>query len=145
MMKGCVPSTTCLQQLIRREQKNSLEQSVTWESLSQIWQPALNERTKYQWSHEQQKEEIKSILIKDGGPVLRFFDVQKPFAISSVMPPEPAQEGCCYKKNVPLPLLQGPSLMQNQDMLKLRRNSQLFSSAQNVATNTFNLWKESYH
>ena len=44
----------------------------------------LRKDIKYQWSHEQQKalQEIKSILTKDGGPVLRFFDVQKPFAIS---------------------------------------------------------------
>ena len=39
---------------------------------------------KFQWSCEQEKtlQEIKIIPTKDEGPVLRFFDVQKPFAIS---------------------------------------------------------------
>ncbi|PFX15247.1 Retrovirus-related Pol polyprotein [Stylophora pistillata] len=38
----------------------------------------------FQWSYEQDKalQEIKNILTKDGGPVLRFFDVQKPVTIS---------------------------------------------------------------
>ena len=44
----------------------------------------LRKDIEFQWSHEQEKalEEIKSILTKDGGPVLRFFDVQKPVTIS---------------------------------------------------------------
>ena len=44
----------------------------------------LRKDIEFQWSHEQDKalQEIKSILTKDGGPVLRFFDVQKPVTIS---------------------------------------------------------------
>jgi len=44
----------------------------------------LNKDVEFQWSHEQDKalQEIKSILTKDEGPVLRFFDVYKPFTIS---------------------------------------------------------------
>ena len=44
----------------------------------------LRKDTEFQWSHEQDKalQEIKSILTKDGGQVLRFFDVQKPVTIS---------------------------------------------------------------
>ena len=40
----------------------------------------LRNDIEFQWSHEQEKtlQEIKSMLPKDGGPVLRFFDVQKP-------------------------------------------------------------------
>lgn len=44
----------------------------------------LRKDIEFQWSHEQDKalQEIKSILTKDGGPILRFFDVQKPVTIS---------------------------------------------------------------
>ena len=44
----------------------------------------LGKDIKFQWSHEQEKaiHETKSILTKDGGPVLTFFDVQKPVTIS---------------------------------------------------------------
>ena len=44
----------------------------------------LRKDIEFQWSHEQDKalQEIKSILTKDGGPFLRFFDVQKPVTIS---------------------------------------------------------------
>ena len=44
----------------------------------------LRKDIEFQWSHEQEKalQEIKSILTKDGGPVLRFFDVPEPVTIS---------------------------------------------------------------
>ena len=44
----------------------------------------LRKDIEFEWSHEQDKalQEINSILTKDGGPVLRFFDVQKPVTIS---------------------------------------------------------------
>ena len=45
----------------------------------------LRKDIEFQWSHEQEKvlHEIKSILTKDGGPILKFFDVQKPATINS--------------------------------------------------------------
>ena len=51
----------------------------------------LRKDIEFQWSHEQEKElhEIKSILTKDGGPILKFFDVQK-LVTTAVMPPQPA-------------------------------------------------------
>ena len=44
----------------------------------------LRKDIEFQWAREQEKalHEIKSILTKDGGPVLKFFDVQKPVTIS---------------------------------------------------------------
>ena len=44
----------------------------------------LRKDVEFQWSHEQDKafEEIKIILTKNGGPVLRLFDVQKSVTIS---------------------------------------------------------------
>ena len=44
----------------------------------------LRKDIEFQWSHEHDKvlQEIKNILTKDGRPVLRFFDVQKPVTIS---------------------------------------------------------------
>ena len=44
----------------------------------------LRKDTEFEWSYEQDQafQEIKAILTKDGGPVLRFFDVQKPVRIS---------------------------------------------------------------
>ncbi|PFX21905.1 Retrovirus-related Pol polyprotein from transposon 17.6 [Stylophora pistillata] len=44
----------------------------------------LRKDIEFQWSYEQDKalQEIKNILTKDGGPVLRFFDLQKPVTIS---------------------------------------------------------------
>jgi len=44
----------------------------------------LRKDIEFKWSYKQDKalQEIKSILTKDGGPVLRFFDVQKPVTIS---------------------------------------------------------------
>ena len=44
----------------------------------------LRKDVEFQWSHEQDKafQEIKIILTKNGGSVLRFFDVQKPVTIS---------------------------------------------------------------
>ena len=44
----------------------------------------LRKDVEFQLSHEQDKafQEIKIILTKNGGPVLRFFDVQKPVTIS---------------------------------------------------------------
>ena len=44
----------------------------------------LRKDIEFQWSHKQDEafQEIKNILSKDGGPVLRFFDVQKPITIS---------------------------------------------------------------
>ena len=44
----------------------------------------LRKDIEFQWSHEQEKalHDIKSILTKDGGPILKFFDVQKPVTIS---------------------------------------------------------------
>ena len=40
----------------------------------------LRKEVEFQWSYEQDKafQEIKSILTRNGGPVLKFFDVQKP-------------------------------------------------------------------
>jgi len=73
-----VPFTTCLHQLIP--------------SSSQLWQSTVTEPIRvllrkdveFQWSYEQDKalQEIKSILAKDGGPVLKFFDVQMPVTVS---------------------------------------------------------------
>ena len=88
MMKRCVPLMTCLYQLTRKEQEDSLELSTIWASSSQIWQLSTLTLTpkdiEFQWSHEQDKalQEIKNMLTKDGGPVLRFVDVQKPTTIS---------------------------------------------------------------
>ena len=44
----------------------------------------LRKDIEFQWAREQEKalHEIKSILTKDEGPVLKFFDVQKPVMIS---------------------------------------------------------------
>ena len=44
----------------------------------------LRKDTEYEWSYEQEQafQEIKAILTKDGGPVLRLFDVRKPVRIS---------------------------------------------------------------
>ena len=44
----------------------------------------LRKDVDFQWSHEQDKafQEIKNILTKDGGPILKFFDVHKPVTIS---------------------------------------------------------------
>ena len=44
----------------------------------------LRKDIEFQWPHEQEKalQKIKSVLTKDGGPVLRFFDVPKPVTIS---------------------------------------------------------------
>ena len=44
----------------------------------------LRKDTEYEWSYEQDQafQEIKAILTKDGGPVLRLFDVRKPVRIS---------------------------------------------------------------
>ena len=44
----------------------------------------LRKDTEFEWSYEQDQafQEIKAILTKDGGPVLRFFDVRKPVRIS---------------------------------------------------------------
>ena len=44
----------------------------------------LRKYIEFQWSHEQDKafQEIKSVLTENGGPVLKFFDVRKPVAIS---------------------------------------------------------------
>jgi len=69
-----------------------LEQSTIWASSSQLWQSTVTEPIRvllrkdieFQWSYEQDKalQEIKSILTKDGGPVLKFFYVQMPVTIS---------------------------------------------------------------
>ena len=44
----------------------------------------LRKDTEFEWSYEQDQafQEIKAILTKDEGPVLRFFDVRKPVRIS---------------------------------------------------------------
>ena len=44
----------------------------------------LRKDIEFQWSHEQDKafQEIKSVLTENGGPVLKFFDVQKPVTVS---------------------------------------------------------------
>lgn len=68
-----------------------MEQSITWASypkyLATVTEPIrvlLRKDIEFQWAREQEKalHEIKSILIKDGGPVLKFFDVQKRATIS---------------------------------------------------------------
>jgi len=53
-------------------------------TITEPFRVLLRKDIEFQWSHEQDKalQEIKSILTKDGGPVLRFFDVQKPVTIS---------------------------------------------------------------
>ena len=44
----------------------------------------LRKDTEFQWSHEQDKafREIKEILTRQPGPVLKFFDVTKPITVS---------------------------------------------------------------
>ena len=44
----------------------------------------LRKDTEFQWSHEQNKavKEIKKILTRQPGPVLKFFDVTKPITVS---------------------------------------------------------------
>ena len=56
-------------------------------NLSTVTEPIrvlLRKDVDFQWSHEQDKafQEIKNILTKDGGPILKFFDVHKPVTIS---------------------------------------------------------------
>ena len=61
-------------------------------NLATIMQPIrtlLRNDTDFQWSFEQGKafQEIKNILTKEGGPVLKYFDVTKPITISCDAPP----------------------------------------------------------
>ena len=44
----------------------------------------LRKDIEFQWSHQQVKafQENKSVLTENGGPVLKFFDVQKPVTVS---------------------------------------------------------------
>ena len=44
----------------------------------------LRKDTEFQWSHEQNKavKEIKKIITRQPGPVLKFFDVTKPITVT---------------------------------------------------------------
>ena len=53
-------------------------------TVTELIRVLLRNDIEFRWSHEQEKalHEIKSMLTKDGGRVLRFFNLQKPVTIS---------------------------------------------------------------
>ena len=53
-------------------------------TVTELIRVLLRKDIEFQWSHEQEEmlHEIKSILSKDGGQIIKFFDVQKPVMIS---------------------------------------------------------------
>ena len=58
-------------------------------SLNEPIRVLLRKDIEFQWSHEQDKafQEIKTVLTENRGPVLRFFNVQKPVTVSYDAPP----------------------------------------------------------
>ena len=104
----------------------------------------LRKDIEFQWSHEQDKafQEIKSVLTENGGPVLKFFGVQKPVTFSCDASPT-GLGGVLLQDNCPVAYAPRSLTDAESGYAQIEKELLLGSSVQPGANQPIRVWKDS--
>ena len=104
----------------------------------------LRKDIEFHWSHEQDKafQEIKSVLTENGGPVLKFFGVQKPVTFSCDASPT-GLGGVLLQDNCPVAYASRSLTEAESGYAQIEKELLLGSSVQPGANQPIRVWKDS--